>query len=385
MDEMSAFEREFGSRLQRYALPARGDFDPVLIAQVAVGGRSAAHPGIASRLGLPGPWTLERRSMSALLLLVLALLIGMMVAILGAGFTRSPDRRLLYTDMIGLHVLDPDTGRDAVLSTDAAPGAPFQVSWSPDRAHLAFVTETGTSETLWVADADGKHARSMGPTSGIPYAWSPDSARIAVSRLEPPQGSAEEILWVVDIDGTGSRRLGATFWKDSGGPTWSPDGSEIALTTRDGDHGVILVDVAARTARPLLQAGGQYEPHWAPDGSLIAYSTGSSGSLDTIRPDGTGHRVLAAGGPYEIGWTPDARSIAFARADSGAPPSKISIVDLATGTVRTIDLTEQPTGIHWSPDGARLGYVTLAGDLWIVGRDGTGARRVATGVGDFAW
>jgi Tol biopolymer transport system component len=385
MDEMSAFEREFGSRLQRYALPARGDFDPVRIAHAAVGGRSSAHPGIAFRLGLGGPWALERRSMSAMVLLVLAVLIAMAVAILGTGSTRPPDRRLLYTDGFGLHVLDPDTGQNAVLSADAAPGAPFQVTWSPDRTRLAFVTQTGTDQTLWVADGDGRRARSLGPTSGIPYAWSADSARIAVSRWEQPQGSAEEILSVVEIDGTGSRRLGAAFWKDSGGPTWSPDGSEIALTARDAFHGVIVVDVATGTTHPLSQAGGQYGPHWAPDGSLIAYSTGIPGSLDTIRPDGTGHRILAAGGPYLISWSPDARSIAFATVNSGAPPSKVSIVDLATGTVRTIDLSGQVTGIHWSPDGDRLSYVTQAGDLWIVGRDGRGARRVATGVGDFDW
>ncbi len=328
--------------------------------------------------------------MSAVVLLLLALLFAMAVTMLGPGSARPPDHRLLYTDGLGLHVLDLDTGRDAVLSTDATPGAPFQVTWSPDRAHLAFVTKTGTSETLWVADADGNHARSIGPTSGIPYAWSPEGARIAVSKWDQRQGVAEEFLWVVDIDGTGSQRFGATFWKDSGGPAWSPDGSEIALTTRDSDHGVIVVDVAAGTSRPLFQAGGQYGPQWSPDGSLVAYSTGSAGNLDAVRPDGTAHRILAVGGPWWLGWSPDAHSIAFATADAGL--SKLSIVDIATGKVdqvaggvRTGDLTGQPTGIHWSPDGARLGYVTQAGELWIVGRDGTGARRVATGVRDFAW
>lgn len=384
MDEMNEFELELGRRLKRYALPARGDFDPVPIAHAAVSG-SSTRPGIGSRLGVRGASTLERRSISAMVLILLALFIALVVAILGTGVARPTDRRLLYTDGVGLHVLDADTGRDTVVPIEGAPGGPFQVTWAPDRSHLAFVTQTGTDEALWVADADGRQARSLGPTSGIPYAWSPDSARIAVSRWEQVQGDNEEILSVVDVDGTGSRRLGAAFWKDSGGPTWSPDGSEIALTARDGTHGVIVVDVAAGRGRPLFQAGGQYGPQWAPDGSLIAYSTGSPGSLDTIRPDGTGHRILAAGGPYWIGWSPDARSIAFATVESGAPQSMISIVDLASGTVRAIDLIGQVTGIQWSPDGVRLGYVTQAGELWIVGRDGTGARRVATGVGDFAW
>src|SRR4051794_17657301 len=323
---MSELGRDFAVRLRRHALPARADFDPVLIAHAAIGGRFSARTAIASRLGLRGPRALERRSMLAILLLVLALLIAWEVATLGAGAPRPLDRRLLYSDGFAIHVLDLDAGRNAVLSIDRAPGAPLQVTWSPDRANVAFVTETATDETLWVADANGGHARSLGPTSRIPYAWSPDSASIAVSRWEP-QGSAQEILSVVDVDGTRSRRLGAAFWKDSGGPTWSPDGSQIALTTRDEGHGVIVVDAATGTARSLFGGSGQYEPQWAPDGSLIAYSTGSSGSLDAIKPDATGHRILADGGAYSIGWSPDARSIAFASIDAGVPPN-ISIVDL---------------------------------------------------------
>jgi len=98
-----------------------------------------------------------------------------------------------------------------------------------------------------------------------------------------------------------------------------------------------------------------------------------------------GHRVVAPLGAYWIGWSPDARSVAFATVEGQEPATKISIVDVASGSLRSIDLVARATQVRWAPDGGSLAYVTQAGELWIVRSDGTNARRVATAVGDFDW
>ena len=54
--------------------------------------------------------------------------------------------------------------------------------WSPDGRWVAFETGKG----LWVSRPNGGDSRRLGPAhdvTDVPYAWSPDSERIAVGRL----------------------------------------------------------------------------------------------------------------------------------------------------------------------------------------------------------
>jgi WD40 repeat protein len=388
MNDMSDFELELGDRLQRYALPAGREFDPTAIAHTVVGRPPPAGATLLDLLRFVRRWTVDRRALS-LALLILALLVAAAAALLGSGSAPPRLDRILYTDGARLHVLEPGTGLDATLAV-AGPDADarmHQVSWAPDRRRIAFVAETGTStvttgtETLWVANPDGQLARALGTCTDIPFAWSPDSLRVAFENLDFG-------LSVGSVDGTGSQRLDATFWKDSGGPTWSPDGSRIALTSSSPNHPIVVVDVAVGATSLLAGWSEQYAPRWSPDGSEIAYSTGGHYSLDVIHPDGTEHRrVVADRFAYGFEWSPNGRALAVSNWDaSRTHVNRISIVDPATGALRDVlNLDAPPTRFAWSPDGTQLAYLTQTRELWVVRDDGTDPRRVATAVADFDW
>ncbi len=152
--------------------------------------------------------------------------------------------------------------------------------------------------------------------------------------------------------GGGAAHAGCTptlEWEDAG-PRWSPDGSQLAFyrVLPGCDPAPVAVEVIDARRGPARRVGienGQWPPSWSPDGRLLAF-----GGLRGI--------VLAS---IENGRTTQVTVQATAGSDS-APA--------------------------WSPDGAwiafRHGPPAAGPELWIVRRDGSGARRLAGGLHDHA-
>src|SRR6478609_7511342 len=96
-----------------------------------------------------------------------------------------------------------------------ADGIDLSASWSPDGSTIAFsrlesVSRPLREATLYLADANGSHVRSVG-LHGLSPAWSPDGTRLAFVSFDdanappcpaascPPSGE----LYVVRVDGSG--------------------------------------------------------------------------------------------------------------------------------------------------------------------------------------
>src|SRR6476661_4800390 len=116
-----------------------------------------------------------------------------------------------------------------------ADGIDLSASWSPDGSTIAFsrlesVNRPLDEATLYLADANGSHVRSVG-LHGLSPAWSPDGKQLAFVSFDdanapvcpaascPPSGE----LYVVGADGSGLRRLTRSKADDEH-PSWSPDG-----------------------------------------------------------------------------------------------------------------------------------------------------------------
>lgn len=201
-------------------------------------------------------------------------------------------------------------------------------------------------------------------------------------------------LFRVRPDGSGLVRLTSNRLEDEA-PTWSPDGRRLLSLL----HGRLVLRSADGRLRRRLPASG-FEPSWSPDGSLIAYLTGrcvdprgtedvACADLWVIRPDGTGRRRLAAADvdltldAHPYAWAPDSRRLVYAQAGG---PGSLVVVAAWDGRKRTLGGTHRTlcTDPTWSPDGRSIAFSRQRGpfrgfDLYVVGSDGTGLRRLARG------
>jgi Tol biopolymer transport system component len=227
-------------------------------------------------------------------------------------------------------------GSDRSRLTDHPGGDGSTITWSPDGQSVAFgTTRTGNAE-IFVMNADGTHERNLTnhPAQDRAATWSPDGESIAFhsDRL----GTND--IYVMDADGSNVTPL-TSGPRDDLVPSWSPDGSRIAFA-RGGDartHDIYVMNADGSNQKRLTDdPRDEWWPAWSPDGSRIAFV-----------PD---RRVVGGGG--------------------------VAIVEVATGTVTTVDLdVDGPNFPAWSSSG-RLAFVDFPGDLWTAAPDGSGLRRV---------
>ncbi|WFE40522.1 hypothetical protein [Micromonospora sp. WMMD998] len=103
-----------------------------------------------------------------------------------------------------------------------------------------------------------------------------------------------------------------------GAPTWSPDGTEIALVTGAQEDTLIAVDVATGTTRVLAQGHSMRDPDWSRDGSMIVMQWRSRSEGLQLRvlevATGTVRRLYAPQAGERINspvFTPDSERVVF--------------------------------------------------------------------------
>jgi Tol biopolymer transport system component len=255
---------------------------------------------------------------------------------------------------------------------------------------------------LGVSNPDGSARQNVGayrcatPTyaCGVDsFTWSADGTQIAYLAGHPtsPNAPTSLALYLVDANGNDARQLAPCG--NCTGPSWSPDGSRIALTRETGqaqDLWFVTVKTGALTRLTDCASGdacADEGAEWSPDGQAIVFSRSSKGhvaSIYTVRPDGTHLKLIAAlAGAQGPQWSPDGRKITF-QANNGvytvnADGTQIAHI-LAAGR-----LASAPS---WSPDGTKLLYSIRffnADDLditqlWTITANGLANRRVSQGV-----
>ncbi len=109
---------------------------------------------------------------------------------------------------------------------------------------------------------------------------SPDGSTVA---YVSDKGGYDARLWLVDADGTDARTIGPTFGVER--LSWAPDGSRIAFTG-NFRHGAIHTIAPDGSDREKVVPHAIF-PAWSPNGRWLVYRTGSSGDLERARADGT--------------------------------------------------------------------------------------------------
>jgi TolB protein len=128
------------------------------------------------------------------------------------------------------------------------------------------------------------------------------------------------------------------------------NGSEVQITRDDADH---------------------EDPVWSPDGRKIAFVLVRDGKkiVHLINPDGSGSEAVTPASQSAIhpSFTPDGKAILYCTDDDLRPPAKnesqIYSIDLATRQVRTIISGGVNTFPVMSPDGRKIAYRKIIGDM----------------------
>ena len=187
-------------------------------------------------------------------------------------------------------------------------------------------------------------------------------------------------VWVLDPS-TGARQR---ILSDGANPDWSSDGTRLAC---DRFSSIYICD--ANGAGAYRVASGT-NPAWSPDSEWIACVRHSG--IYVVSPDGSTERWIYHRASRDPNWHPQGGVLIFAC--DGTCPSDTATVggilqhDLQDST--TVVLKRLPAGalLHsprYSPDGLHIAYVsseTGHGEVWIMGKDGSGSRQLTQNGGN---
>ena len=286
----------------------------------------------------------------------------------------SPDGQTIAFDLLGdIYTLPIAGGRPTRISSGLA--FDMQPRFSPDGRLIAFTSDRGGGDNIWVMNRDGSGARAIttetftllnNPT------WSPDGRFIAARKhftTARSLGTGE--IWLYNASGSGGgvalvERPNPQFQKELGEPIFSRDGRYIYFS---------------RNTTP---------------GNTFEYAQDSNQQVFAIEryEVATGERSQIAGGPggaVRPQPSPDGRWLAYVHREGGR--SRLFVKDLQSGQERQLyadlDLDLQETwavhGVYpnmgWTPDSRTLVF-WAGGRIRRIGVDGTGHAEIPFEVAD---
>lgn len=329
----------------------------------------------------------------------------------------SPDGKEVAFDLLGDIYTVPIAGGEATaLTHDVA--WQMQPRYSPDGKSIAFTSDQGGGDNIWLMDRDGSHPRAVSKESfrllNQP-AWTPDGEYIVARKHFTAQrslGAGE--MWLYHKSGGDGLQLTkkANDQKDTGEPVFSPDGRYLYFS-QDTTPGpvfeynkdpngeiftILRLDRQKGTVQPFVTGqGGSVRPTPSPDGKTLAFIRRVRGKsvihLMDLRSGETWpiydgldrdmQETWSIHGLYPgMAWTPDSKSLVFwagGKIRRIAVASKtVSEVPFHVKTTRRVSqavrfpvevapksfATRMLRWVNVSPKGDKVVYQAL-GHLWI--------------------
>lgn len=207
----------------------------------------------------------------------------------------SPDGKTLVFDLLGDLYTLPIAGGEAKALTHSIAWEQ-QARFSPDGKQIAFLSDAGGADNLWVMNADGSQPHAVTQEDfrllNNPV-WHP-SGRFLLARKHytctRSAGSGEIWLYAVDADAAKNKGVQLNekpnWQKDLGEPAVSPDGKYLYYSqdttpgrffeyNKDGTGGIYTIfrqDLADGSVEPFVQGpGGAVRPTPSPDGKYLAF------------------------------------------------------------------------------------------------------------------
>jgi tricorn protease len=293
------------------------------------------------------------------------------------------------------------TGRGDVRRLTQTPGVrETQPRWSPDGKWIAFISDTGGSDEIWLCDENGGQLKqiSRGDSQKNQIVWAPDSKALLYA-------ASDKKLYKYTLDG-GKTDVAATGSAVGFGgsaimsPQWSPDGKWISYT-RSGDNllpHVYVVPAAGGKERRITDADSYSDSGavWTADGKRLVYLSGTD-----VANIGQAGRSTAQ--IFAVTLTPEEKDPADRDIDSEAdaqrqqqrrpggrdgPPAKVDVkIDFKDIGRRARQLTRSGDTVGSllvAPDSRTVVFTTSGIEggrpvqsIWSIAIDGSGLTRVA--------
>ncbi|WP_422061172.1 amidohydrolase family protein [Sphingopyxis sp.] len=344
----------------------------------------------------------------------------------------APDGRTIAFDLLGdIYTMPIEGGTPTRIAEGLA--YEHQPRFSPDGKRIAFVSDRGGGDNIWLMNRDGSDKRQLSKEEfrllNQP-SWSPDGQFIVAKKhftTGRSLGTGE--VWMYHISGGAGvplvKKPSERHQKELGEPTFAPDGKGVYYT-RNVTPGPIF-EYAQDSNTDLFHierydlndgevttvasgAGGAVRPSPSPDGKRLAFvrREGTQSKLyvkdltsgaekkvyDALDQDV--QETWAVTGVYpNMSWTPDSKDVVFwaggklRRVNASGGDARVipfSVNDdrvIIDATHPTVDVapdnfnTQMPRWAEVSPDGRTVVFETL-GKLWVKPATGGTARRLTT-------
>lgn len=203
----------------------------------------------------------------------------------------SPDGKQLVFDLLGDLYLLPIEGGEAKALTHSIAWE-MQARFSPDGKQIAYMSDAGGGDNIWLMNVDGANARALTSEDfrllNNPV-WHPNGQYIAARKHYSSTrslGSGE--IWLYHVGGGKGVQLNEkpNWQKDLGEPAFSPDGKYIYYS-RDTTPGntfqynkdsngqifeIFRIDLKDSQVKAFVSGpGGSIRPTPSPDGKFLAF------------------------------------------------------------------------------------------------------------------
>jgi Tol biopolymer transport system component len=220
-------------------------------------------------------------------------------------------------------------------------------------------------------DRTGKQTGTLGNAGGfLRVRLSPDQKRAAVYRRNLNGAFSID---VIDIARGAASRLTSSGTSEASDLVWSPDGSRLAWSVRQGSAVEIRQKLASGAGQEelLLRSDIPVEPtDWSPDGKFILYTVIDSKTRRNIwllPLEGERQPTLFFQTPAEdqgASFSPDGRFIAYQSNESGR--SEVYVQTFPPSAGKWMISTNGGLNVRWRRDGKELFYAAPDGKLMSV-------------------
>jgi TolB protein len=135
-------------------------------------------------------------------------------------------------------------------------------SYSPDGSQIAFESDRGGKQQIYVMSAGGSEPNriSFGDGAYSTPVWSPRGDYIAFTK----QSGGQFSIGVMKTDGSGERILTNGYLME--GPTWAPNGRVIAFYRSEpgGNPAIHTIDLTGYNEQKIATPGAASDPAWSP-------------------------------------------------------------------------------------------------------------------------